>query len=249
MSKPSISMLITVLTFGMIIFSPSSQGAISLDRTRVIMDANNKSVSLTITNESQRLPYLAQGWIENERGEKVNTPLTVLPPVQRLEAGDKSQIKIQSLPAVRLLSQDKETLFYFNLREIPPRSEQPNTLQIALQTKIKLFYRPAALQLSPTEFTTVLQRNVTLVREGDHYRFHNPTGYYLTLIDASRHQGDNTLEGFSPVMVSPHDSVEIGGSAGALGSAPVVQYVNDFGGRSTLIFRCEEGTCKVVGDA
>lgn len=249
MRSPSVSMLITVLTFGMVIFSPTSQGAISLDRTRVIMGADNKSVSLTITNESQRLPYLAQGWIENERGEKVNSPLTVLPPVQRLEAGDKSQIKIQSLLAANLLSQNKETLFYFNLREIPPRSEQPNTLQIALQTKIKLFYRPSELQKSPTQSTTALRHGVTLVREGDRYRLHNPTGYYLTVIEASRHQGENTVEGFSPVMVAPQDSVELGGSAGALGSAPVLQYVNDFGGRSTLIFRCVEGTCKVAGDA
>jgi len=249
MKNRSVQMLNTLLAIGIFIFSPASHGAISLDRTRVIMDANNKSVSLTMTNESQRLPYLAQGWVENDRGEKVNSPLTVLPPVQRLEAGEKSQIKIQSLPAANLLSQDKETLFYFNLREIPPRSDQPNTLQIALQTKIKLFYRPAGLMLSPTQSGTAFQQRVTLVREGDHYRLHNPTGYYLTLIEASRHQGENSVEGFSPVMVAPQDSGEIGGSAGALGTAPVLQYINDFGGRSTLIFRCEEGTCKVAGDA
>ncbi len=31
------------------------------------------------------------------------------------------------------LPQDRETVYYFNLREIPPKSNKPNTLQIALQ--------------------------------------------------------------------------------------------------------------------
>lgn len=119
--------------------------AISLDRTRVIYTAADKSVSLSISNQSTKLPYLAQGWLEDEAGKKVTSPLVVLPPIQRLEPGATSQVKIQGLPAVSTLPQDQESLFYFNLREIPPRSDKSNTLQIALQTRIKLFYRPDAL--------------------------------------------------------------------------------------------------------
>ncbi len=75
---------------------------------------------------------------------KITSPLIVLPPVQRLEPGKSSQMKIEALPDVKL-PQDRESLFYFNMREIPPKSDKPNTLQIALQTKIKLFYRPEAI--------------------------------------------------------------------------------------------------------
>ena len=65
----------------------TSQAAVSLDRTRVIFIGGEKSVSLSISNQNAQLPYLAQGWIENEQGEKVTGPMVVLPPVQRLEPG------------------------------------------------------------------------------------------------------------------------------------------------------------------
>ena len=223
-----------------------SWGAISLDRTRIIMDAENPSVSLTVTNENPHLPYLAQGWLENERGDKITSPLTVLPPVQRIEPGEKSQVKIQSLPAASLLAQNKETLFYFNLREIPPRADKPNTLQVALQTKIKLFYRPSSLQLSPADYANPVQQQIRLVRVGDNYRIENPTGYYITFVAASRREGEASVSGFAPLMVGPRQNVMLGGRAAALGDEPVLQYVNDFGGRTALHFRCQAGSCRAV---
>ncbi|MBP0644981.1 fimbria/pilus periplasmic chaperone, partial [Mycobacterium tuberculosis] len=84
---------------------------------------------------------LAQAWIEDPEGNKIESPLTALPPLQRVEPGAKSQIKIQVTGGTIPLAQDKEALYYFNLREIPPKSNKPNTLQIALQTRVKLFYR------------------------------------------------------------------------------------------------------------
>lgn len=129
----------------MTLLAGQAQAAVSLDRTRLIYPGEAKSVSLTIRNNNKTLPYLAQAWLEDANGKKINSPFTVLPPVQRLEPGMESLLKVQALPAVKLLPQDKESLFYFSLREIPPRSSQANTLQLALQTRIKFFYRPASL--------------------------------------------------------------------------------------------------------
>lgn len=44
--------------------------AIALDRTRAIFPGSEKSISLSITNDSSSMPYLAQGWIEDEQGKK-----------------------------------------------------------------------------------------------------------------------------------------------------------------------------------
>lgn len=41
--------------------------AIALDRTRAIFPGSEKSISLSITNDSSSMPYLAQGWIEDEQ--------------------------------------------------------------------------------------------------------------------------------------------------------------------------------------
>lgn len=219
-----------------------AQAAVALDRTRVVFNGGEKSTSLSISNENKQLPYLAQGWVEDAQGNKITTPLTVLPPLQRLEPGAKSQIKVQALPAANLLAQDRETLFYFNLREIPPKSDKPNTLQLALQTRIKLFYRPKAL--SNTEGTAPWQEQLTLTRQGDTYQVNNPTPYYVTIVDASSKQGGASAKGFEPLMVAPKGNETFSVGASVLGNAPVLTYVNDYGGRPQLQFTCNGSSCQ-----
>lgn len=225
--------------------SQSANAAVGLDRTRVIFDGGKDATSVNITNNNTQLPYLAQGWIEDEAGKKITSPLIVLPPVQRLEPGKQSQVKVQALPAAKSLPQDRETVYYFNLREIPPRSDKSNTLQIALQTRIKLFYRPQAITPSQQDLSNPWQQKLTLTREGDHYRVNNPTPYYVTLVDARSSKEGKTVEGFAPLMIAPKEALTLGPSAKALGSTPYLAYVNDYGGRPLLAFTCTGDTCNV----
>lgn len=224
----------------------TAQAAVALDRTRAIITGDDKSISLNISNENKQLPYLAQGWIENDKGEKISEPFTVLPPVQRIEPGAKSQVKIQALASAAALSQDRESVFYFNLREIPPKSDKANTLQLALQTRIKLFYRPKNIIPTSEQASNPWQEKITLTRQGDKYNVTNPTPYYVTIVDAATKIGGKTVAGFDPVMVAPKNSQILGGSANALGSQPVLTYINDYGGRPTLTFQCQAQGCYVV---
>lgn len=224
-----------------VLTTQSAYAAIALDRTRVIFDGGEKSISLNVSNENKQLPYLAQGWIEDEQGNKISSPLTVLPPVQRIEPGAKSQVKIQGMPAANLLAQDRESLFYFNLREIPPRSDKPNTLQIALQTRIKLFYRPKALQVDTSK--TPWQEQITLTKSGDKYRVTNPTPYFVILVDGSNSPKGNALKEFEPLMLAPKSNALLNASASALGNSPVLTYINDYGGRPQLQFTCSGSVC------
>ncbi|MCF5666381.1 MULTISPECIES: fimbria/pilus periplasmic chaperone [Pseudomonas fluorescens group] len=225
--------------------SQSTNAAVGLDRTRVIFDGGKEATSVNITNNNTQLPYLAQGWIEDEDGKKITTPLIVLPPVQRLEPGKQSQVKVQALPAAKMLPQDRETVFYFNLREIPPRSDKANTLQIALQTRIKLFYRPQAIAPSQQDLSNPWQEKLTLTREGEQYKVNNPTPYYVTLVDARSSKDGKTVPGFEPLMVPPKGALALGPTAKALGTTPYLSYVNDYGGRPVLAFTCSGDTCKV----
>ena len=229
----------------MLVLAGNANAAIGLDRTRVVFDGSKDAASMTITNNNTQLPYLAQGWIEDEQGNKITSPLIVLPPVQRLEPGKKSQVKVQALPAVKSLPQDRETVYYFNLREIPPRSDKANSLQIALQTRIKLFYRPASIVPSQQERSDPWQKQLILTREADDFQVNNPTPYYITLIDARSSKEGKTSPGFEPLMVPPKGTLKLGVSAAALGSKPWLTYVNDYGGRPALAFSCTGNTCKV----
>lgn len=231
------SMAIKAAVIASMIAPLSVQAAIALDRTRVIFDGNQNSVSLSVSNQNQQLPYLAQGWIEDDKGNKINSPFTILPPVQRIEPGKPSQVKIQGLPAAKQLPQDRETLYYFNMREIPPKSNKPNTLQIALQTRIKMFYRPAAVAIDKN--SPPPQEKLTLSKEGNGYIVNNPTPYYITIGEVKDGSG-TPVKGFEPVMVAPKSNVPLGVNTTGV---PTLAYINDYGGRPELKFSCNGNTC------
>lgn len=224
----------------------SAQAAVTLDRTRAVFNGANKSMSLNITNQNKALPYLAQAWIEDENGNKISTPLVALPPLQRVESLAKGQVKLQLTDDAQSLPQDRESAFYFNLREIPPKSSKVNTLQIALQTRIKLFYRPAALQLSRDSAQDLWQKKLVLSRQGDGYRVNNPGPYYVTLAAAYSQLNGKPIAGFDPVMIAPFSESTLSVKAGVLGDKPIMTWINDYGGRPKLMFSCQRDICRVV---
>lgn len=246
MMKPNLvkKALVAALLTGCV--SHAAFAAITLDRTRAVFNGAEKSMSLNITNQNKVLPYLAQAWVEDSSGNKISGPLMALPPLQRVEPLAKGQVKLQYTDDILRLPQDRESIFYFNLREIPPKSSQANTLQIALQTRIKLFYRPAALQLNRAEAADLWQRKLVLTREGNRYRASNPSPYYVTLAAAYHQAGGKPVAGFDPVMIAPFSDAMLTVDANALGSNPVIAWINDYGGRPKLIFRCQQNICRVT---
>ena len=226
------------------LLAQSAYAAIAIDRTRVIYNEGDKSVSVGLSNEHKTSPYLAQAWIENDKDEKVNSPFIVTPPVQRLEADTKSQIKIQSVPAIAKLPKDQESVYYLNVREIPPRSEKANVLQIALQTKIKLFYRPVAIATKERMDSIPQENDIKLVKQGSGYIVKNPSPYFLSITQLKK--GNTDVSNFEPIMVPPRGEAGLGKNTGDIGASPTLVYLNDFGGTIDLKFNCSAVECSVV---
>lgn len=67
-----------------------------------------------------------------------------------------------ALPAAASLPKDRETLFYFNVREIPPKSDKENVLQVALQSRLKLFYRPESIKKKANDRS---EEKITVTRQ------------------------------------------------------------------------------------
>lgn len=215
-----------------------TQAAIALDRTRAVFNAGEKNLVLNISNDNKKEPYLAQAWLEDAKGKKLTDYLMVTPPMQRVEPGDKSMIRITALPSADSLPQDRESLFYFSVREVPPRSERPNVLQLALQTKIKLFYRPA--KIAPERFSRHDDK-IILHKVKDGFRVENPTPYYMTLLGITS-KGSRAVErGFKPVMIAPMSSEIVKSS---VTGQPSIITINDFGGKPVLPFLCEGTVCR-----
>lgn len=221
-----------------LLFSEAAMAAISLDRTRAIFPGNEKSIALNIGNVSEQKPYLAQAWLEDAEGRKIVSPLTVTPPLQRLEPLKKSVVRVNATEAVAALPMDRETLFYFNLREIPPRSEQPNVMQLALQSKIKLFYRPAAI--IPEKYSRQDDKLVLYPGTGG-YKVENPTPYYMTVLGITGEEGQAIPKSMKAVMIAPKSSEFIRSD---IYPVPHLTTINDFGGKPVLGFPCQNGACR-----
>lgn len=232
------ALLLSSLATGLV---SEARAAIALDRTRAIFPGSEKAISLSITNDSTSMPYLAQGWIDDAEGKKISGPLVVVPPLQRLEPQGKSMMRINAMPDVASLPQDRETLFYFNVREVPPKSERPNVIQLALHTKIKLFYRPKSIL--PQKYSR-WDNKLVLHKVSGGYRVENPTPYYMTVIGITAAPKVAVPKGFQTVMIAPKSSALV---QSAQFATPHVTTINDFGGKPTLPFRCSGDVCR-AGD-
>lgn len=81
------------------------------------------------------------------------------------------------------LPQDRESLYWFNLLEIPPQPDAKNNenyLQFAVRSRLKFFFRPAGLKADPAKVAEQLQWHLESSSEPV-LAVHNPTPYHVTL--------------------------------------------------------------------
>jgi len=215
--------------------------AVNLDRTRIIYNASDKSVSVMLENQSKELPYLAQVWLENAQGEKITSPLVALPPMQRIDAGQKSQIRILQLPETAGLPKDRESLFYFNVREVPPKSDMANVMQVAIQSRVKLFFRPAELRkLLKADWQEQLQ----VSRLSNGLKLTNPTPFYITVGYLGKDNKGNA-SGFDSVMLAPFVTESLTGSQ-YVSDRYSLGYMDDYGGLQVNQYHCPSVQCQLI---
>lgn len=231
--------LLSVLLAGL---APASQAALSLDRTRIVFNEGAKAVSLSVHNQNSRDPYLAQTWIEDSAGKKITEPLMSLPPVQRIEAGGRSQVRLQMTMAADTLPQDRESLFYFYFREIPPRSHKPNTVMLAVENQLKVFYRPKSVVVDKMETVLPGIKNITVDKKLDHYELNNATPYYFTVVEARASLNAKPVA-FEPRMFSPKGKGRLPDNVKFTGNDFSLIFVTDFGEQRALMFSCNNEHC------
>ncbi|MEZ3501476.1 molecular chaperone [Pantoea sp. KPR_PJ] len=131
------------------LLSSSALASVTIIGTRVIYPASEKEVTVRLDNRGDK-PALVQTWIDdgdaNQALDKINVPFVLLPPVFRMEANKGQTLRMMytgnNLPA------SKESIFYLNVLDIPPKDKtlsDQNKLQMAVRSRIKIFFRPASL--------------------------------------------------------------------------------------------------------
>lgn len=158
-----------------------THASVVLERTRLILSTNKSIISLQVFNRSEQ-PTLIQSWVDEgniaSTPETTTAPFIVIPPMAKITANGGLQLKIQQLE--NRLPKDRESVFYLNVLDIAPKPENKenlSTLQLALQTRIKLFYRPAQLKLT----TEDVLKKIGITHNGEYLEINNPTAYYFTI--------------------------------------------------------------------
>ena len=210
-----------------------AHATVSPDRTRIIFNASAKSVTVRLTNQSKTEPYLAQSWIEDKEGKKTREFISPIPPLLRIEPDEQAQVRLMAQQNLSRLPADRESLFYYNMREIPPKAEQKNVMQIAMQSRLKLFWRPKAIELKEGQFVPL--DKVVISRSSDGLQLKNPSPYYIT-VGYIGLNGKTLLPGAESVMVEP-----FGQATQKLKNLPSefqIGYIGDYGGLEMFKVNC-----------
>lgn len=198
--------------------SPCSHaGGIALGATRVIYPQGEKEVSLSVLNSASNVTFLIQSWISSADGSKA-TSFIVTPPLFVIKPHAENTVRIMYNGP--MLPQDRESVFYINSKAIPSvpkESLKGNTLQIATQSVIKLFMRPAGLPMPPAHAPDTL----TCRFSAGNLILTNPSPYYITLVQF--YVGKQRL---ANTMVAPKSALTV--KTMAKGSVHF-QTLNDYG--------------------
>ncbi len=210
-----------LLLAGLLAGNTIAHAGVVVGGTRLIYDGEKKEAAIGVENPDAS-PYLIQSWVESEAGQSDKRSFVVTPPLFRLDAKQKNTLRvIQTAPG---LAADRETLYWLNIKSIPATqaSEGGNTLQLAVNTRIKLIYRPAALKGStPDQASTQLKWS----RQGQNLTVNNPTPYYINFNTIST--GGKTLENVT--YVAPHAIATFRLPASVSGNTVEWKVISDYG--------------------
>ncbi|EPS0558336.1 fimbrial chaperone [Enterobacter roggenkampii] len=154
----------------------SAKAAFILSGTRYIYEEGKKNISMEITNTSKDT-YGGQVWIDNSETENTGVFMVPSPPFFKLDAKQKQVLRLMNVNTS--LPKDRESLFYVNVQEIPPKPKQVegSIIAIAMNTRVKLLYRPKSLIKERNNAESQLLSEY----KNGHLWLKNPTPYYFAI--------------------------------------------------------------------
>ncbi|QLO12672.1 fimbrial chaperone [Citrobacter freundii] len=209
----------------------SASADIVISGTRVVYPQSSKDVTVKMENRGNK-PLLVQSWLDDGRDtvnpQELKLPFIVTPPVSRVEPSKGQTVRItwtgQALP------QDRESLFWFNVLEVPPKAKDANAqnvLQLAFRTRIKMFFRPDGLQGDPA----TAAGNLKWSQQGGTLVANNSSPYYVSMASATITASGKKIDVDSHT-ISPLSSevIPLKNTPNISGGKIEYAAINDFGG-------------------
>ncbi|EFC55635.1 fimbrial biogenesis chaperone [Enterobacter cancerogenus] len=158
----------------LLLVAATAHAGVIINGTRLIYQGGKKESSIGISNPDAT-DYLVQSWADSGGKNLAKAPFLITPPLFRLDAKEDNVLRVVRTGGN--LPEDRESLFWLNIKAIPSskRVEGVNTLQIAINTRIKLLYRPESVKGKPEDVADKLEWH----REGNDLVVNNPTPFYM----------------------------------------------------------------------
>ncbi len=215
---------------------PTAQADMIIETTRVIYPEAKREVSFKVVNVSKERAAFVQMWLDEGNAaaapEEAITPFNLTPPVAKLKANSSQAVRLvftgETLPA------DRESVFWFNMLELPEKSNVENKLSFAVRTRIKVFYRPKSLKGDPPQYMDqiswkVVKKDGNWVAEGT-----NPSPYNMSFFSLSFGEGGKFDLNVDGGMLPPKGNLSIVVGEVSKITKPYtmvrVDYITDFGG-------------------
>lgn len=210
------SILSRSMMFSFLLFSCDSYASIQLSTTRLIFEGEMKEASVTVKNKGAT--RLIQSWLDKDKPEQPVPPFAVTPPLAKLEKEGQQLLRVHY--AGQGLPQDRESMYWLAVQEIPQKAQGASVVQFAVQQRIKVFYRPTGLAGKASE----APRALTLALSAGQLTLSNPTPYFINLASL-----EVDGKGLDSETIAPFGQLRLPASDIGLNASLALTIVNDFG--------------------
>ncbi|CCJ90523.1 molecular chaperone [Cronobacter turicensis] len=160
-------------------WSGIATAALTLNADRLVYNEKDGDASVTVHSNEERA-YLIQSWLDaGDSTVKKDLPFVVTPPLFRLAPKSDNVIRVVYLG--NGLPTDRESLFWLDVKGVPGLSDEEakveNRMVLAINNRIKFFFRPAGLKGDPGEGV----KNAHWSHSGNNLTVENSSPYYLVL--------------------------------------------------------------------
>ncbi|HZJ94613.1 MAG TPA: molecular chaperone [Thiopseudomonas sp.] len=243
-------MRVLLIFVALLSFVQFSHASVVITGTRVIYPADQREVNIQLSNTGD-VPALVQAWVEPYTDpsapvhdvKEQDIPFVLSPPVFRINPKEGQTIRLMYVGGD--LPQDRESVFYFNVLDIPPApsaDKTDNFLQLAINSKLKLFYRPTAVSKNLSKLKDELRFSL-IEANGYQLKVDNPTGNFFTLLDLKFYSADKSVAGPEIGMVDPKSSrtIAIPNNKAFISQATrlEVNYVDDYGAKRKITYNLD----------
>ncbi len=177
-----------------LLLGQTAMAGVMVESSRVVFSAADPERSLIISNTND-YPVIVQAWIDHGAPEgtpekATDSPVMPLPGIFRLEPGEKKSLRLLATQLKQ--PTDRESLYWLNLYEIPPKDAHlppgMSAVKVAVRLQLKMFYRPENLKPSPDDVAS----KQTFSVDARAVKVNNPTPYYATFSAAEVSDGTHS---------------------------------------------------------